>query len=166
MRYFKVTGLLSLLFLILFSCQNQSTEKVEEIATEEKEPAPNKDPEMYEASELASLMRTMLERNKELGQRIEAGEIPESFPDDFYAIHTAEATPGMLHDTVFFQNMASQYLVNMKKITEASTKQEAKVAYNDMIMTCAGCHQVYCQGPLPTIRKMKLSLHEEGTDNH
>ena len=119
--------------------------------------------EINTTSELASLMRDMYDRNLELGRQIEAGIIPESFPEDFYTIHKAEATPGMLHDTVFFKNMAAQYLANMKKITEAETKQEAKIAYNEMIMTCAGCHQVYCQGPLPTIRKMKLSLNEEAT---
>ena len=163
----KLNTILGILLVIGFlgACQNQSPEPVaeEKPSTEEVSAA---EPEMYEASELAALMRSMYERNLEIGKQIEAGNIPESFPDDFYTIHSAEATPGMLHDTVFFKNMAAQYLVNMKKITEAESKQEAKIAYNDMIMTCAGCHQVYCQGPLPTIRKMKLSLNEEASGNN
>lgn len=158
LRY-TLTALIAATVLFV-GCQNQAEETASD-STEKAQKKSGKKPEMYEASELAALMRSMYDRNLELGKRIEAGEIPESFPEDFYTIHSAEATPGMLHDTVFFKNMAEQYLVNMKKITEAESKQEAKIAYNEMIMTCAGCHQVYCQGPLPTIRKMKLSLNEE-----
>ncbi len=116
--------------------------------------------EMYEASELALLMRKMYDDNVEIGHQIEAGNIPESFPEDFYNIHTAIATPGMLHDTTFYNNMAAQYLANMDRITEAKDPAQAKIAYNEMIMTCAGCHQVYCQGPLGKIRKMKLPVSE------
>lgn len=159
-----LSGLVFSVFL-LQACQN-NTEESKTVETPKNQTVVVKKAEMDTTSELASLMRDMYDRNLELGKQIEAGNIPESFPEDFYTIHKAEATPGMLHDTVFFKTMATQYLVNMKKITEAETKQEAKVAYNDMIMTCAGCHQVYCQGPLPTIRKMKLSMNEEGTGSN
>lgn len=140
--------------------RNQQPAAEEKVSEETAEQSQEKELEMYEASELAELMNSIYERNLALGEDIEAGNIPESFPEDFYKIHTAEATPGMLHDTAFFNNMAQQYLANMKKITEAETKEEAKIAYNDMIMTCASCHQVYCQGPLPKIKKMKLSMIE------
>lgn len=164
MRVSKIIAVLLFLVFAVAACQNANSETLAEKPEVEVKKAA--EPEMYEASELASLMRSMYDRNLELGKQIEAGNIPESFPEDFYTIHSAEATPGMLHDTVFFKNMAAQYLVNMKKITEAETKNEAKIAYNEMIMTCAGCHQVYCQGPLPTIRKMKLSLNEETSGNN
>lgn len=137
-------------------CQQQ--EPAEEANTDK--PKERKELEMYESSELADLMNSMYQRNLAIGEDIEAGNLPESFPEDFYRIHTAEATPGMLHDTAFFNQTAKQYLANMKKITEAKTQKEAKIAYNDMVMTCASCHQVYCQGPLAKIRKMKLPLHE------
>ncbi len=160
MRLSKIVPGLLLVLVGIAAC-NQEEAKTDDQVKKKVIVKESSDPDMYEASELAALMRSMYDRNLELGKQIEAGNIPSSFPEDFYTIHSAEATPGMLHDTVFFKNMAAQYLENMKKITEAETKKEAKVAYNDMIMTCAGCHQVYCQGPLPTIRKMKLSLNEE-----
>ena len=153
---------------ILYSCQQQVAE--EQVASSSEDSTASaqesKEPDMYEASELAALMRNMYDRNLELGKQINEGNLPESFPEDFYTIHTAEATPGMVHDTAFFKTMSEQYLLNMNKITEAENQREAKIAYNDMIMTCAGCHQVYCQGPLPTIRKMKLSLNEETPGNN
>lgn len=153
-KYFIAGCLIGTSFFV--GCQSQN-EEAEAVTTEEQS---SEEPEMYEASELAVLMREMYDDNLEMGKQIEAGNIPESFPEDFYTIHSAVATPGMKHDTAFFNNMAQQYIVNIKKITEAETKKEAKIAYNEMVMTCAGCHQVYCQGPLPKIRRMKLKLDE------
>lgn len=137
-------------------CHQQNTETTESPAKSE-EP---KELEMYEASELALLMRQMYEDNLALKTRIENGEIPESFPEDFYNIHTAIASKGMVSDTNTFNAIAQQYLVNMKKITEATDAKQAKVAYNEMVLTCATCHQIYCQGPLPKIRKMKINIDE------
>ncbi len=142
----------------LFIGCNQATSP--DSSTGEVDQQEASEPEMYEASELASLMRQMYEDNLEIGKEIEAGNIPKSFPEDFRNIHSAVATPGMKHDTAFFNAMAEQYIHNMELITRAETKQEAKIAYNEMILTCASCHQVYCQGPLAKIRRMKLSLDE------
>lgn len=135
---------------------NQTSE-TEKKADTESQP---KELEMYEESELAILMREMYEENLALKTQIENGEIPESFPEDFYNIHTAIASKGMISDTAAFNVYAEQYLVNMKKITEATDKKQAKIAYNEMVMTCASCHQIYCQGPLPKIRKMKIKMDE------
>ncbi|MDZ7847076.1 MAG: cytochrome c [Owenweeksia sp.] len=143
------------------ACNQASTEQESADKTAIKDSSQKSDAlEMYESSELADLMRSMYEDNLAMGEEIKAGKLPTSFPEDFYKIHQAKATPGMLHDTTFFNKMAEEYLANLKKITEAENPHQAKIAYNDMVMTCAGCHQVYCQGPLPKIRRMKLSLHE------
>lgn len=142
-----------------FGCQ-QSAPAEADTSSETDTTEGDAEPDMYEASELAALMRKMYEDNLALGDSIEAGKIPAEFPEDFYNVHTAEATPGMLHDTAFFHNMARQYLRNMERIKEAETPRQAKIAYNEMVMTCASCHQVYCQGPLPKIRRMKLKVDE------
>jgi len=136
------------------------SQNMESAHEEPKQKKESKTLEMYEESELASLMRKMYDDNLMLKERIEKGEIPESFPEDFYNIHTAIATKGMIHDTATFNALAQQYLANMKKITEASGEKEAKIAYNEMVMTCASCHQIYCQGPLAKIRRMAIKLDE------
>lgn len=138
-------------------CSQQPEQEENTSTTEESEPS---EPEMYEASELAALMRQMYEDNLKLGEEINAGNIPESFPEDFKTIHTAVATPGMKTDTAYFNLMAEQYLRNLEKITQANSRREAKIAYNEMVLTCASCHQKYCQGPLPKIRRMKLPIDE------
>jgi len=125
--------------------------------TPQKEAATTEEPEMYEASELAVLMRDMYEGNLELKEQIIAGELPGSFPEEFYKIHTAEATePEKINNT--YKALADEYLKNMERIAKAQNTQEAKIAYNDMVMTCASCHQIYCQGPLPKIRRMKIKM--------
>lgn len=112
---------------------------------------------MYEDSELALLMRKMYKDNLEIRSQIIDGKIPESFPQDFYTIHTAVPTdPKSSNGT--FKSLAKLYLENMAEITEAQDEKTAKVAYNTMISTCASCHQIYCQGPLPKIRKMIIPL--------
>lgn len=157
MRKFIILGCLT--GASFFVACNSNTETPQEQVSKSKAEEPKK-LEMYETSELAALMRKMYEDNLELKKEIIDGKIPESFPEDFYAIHTAIATKGMVSDTATFNAMANTYLANMKKITEAETPEKAKIAYNEMIMTCATCHQIYCQGPLPKIRKMTIKLDE------
>lgn len=117
--------------------------------------------EMYEESELALLMRKMYAENIDLKQQIIKGELPpEDFARDFENIHSATPSKGMLKDSTTFQALAKEYIKNIEAIRNVSNTEEAKIAYNDMIMTCASCHQVYCQGPLPKIRKMKINVDE------
>tara|TARA_B100000678_G_scaffold291254_1_gene307172 strand:- start:962 stop:1450 length:489 start_codon:yes stop_codon:yes gene_type:complete len=125
-----------------------------------------KELKMYQESELALLMRTMYDNNMELRQEIMEGKIPENFPERFYTIHTATISNGMSREKGPFEALADQYLNNMKAITRASSPREAKIAYNEMVMSCAGCHQIYCPGPLVKIRKMRIPLDETTDSNH
>jgi hypothetical protein len=134
--------------------QTAEQEKSEASASEEK------DLIMYEASELAILMRDMYKKNLDLRQQIIEGDIPESFPEDFRTIHTANATEE-LNET--FKNLAVEYIANMESITKAATPKEGIAAYNVMINTCASCHMIYCQGPLAKIKRMRIK--SPGTKN-
>jgi len=139
-------------------CQNQDSENTstevkeasEEIAAAEGE---EKDLDMYEASEMALLMRNMYQKNLDLRQQIIDGHLPESFPEDFKTIHTANATEE-LNET--FKSLAIQYIANMEAITKAESPEAGIEAYNVMINTCASCHTIYCQGPLAKIKRMRI----------
>ncbi len=122
----------------------------------------NKELQMYEESELAALMRQMYETNLELKKKLENGEMPPSFPEDFYTLHDAVATKGMITDQNrnTFEALADQYKDDLKAIENALTPTQAKIAYNEMVMTCASCHQVYCQGPLPKIKRLSFKLND------
>lgn len=131
-------------------------QQVTELETNQ-EKAKEKELVMYQDSELALLMRKMYSDNLEIRDSIMSGEIPATFPEDFYTIHTAKATePEKLDET--FKSLADSYLINMKTITEAEDQNEASKAYNMMINTCASCHKIYCPGPLSKINKMKIPI--------
>jgi cytochrome c5 len=125
------------------------TSEAESDANQEDE----KSLEVNEPSELALLMRSMYDKNLALKQDIKAGKIPESFPEDFLNIHTAQANEN-LNET--FDALAKEYIANMEAITQAKTTEEGVKAYNAMVNTCASCHTIYCQGPLAKIRRMKI----------
>jgi len=137
-------------------CQNQAenASAEEQIQNKETSKKEKEELDMYEASELALLMRDMYQKNLDLRQQIIDGEIPESFPEDFKTIHTADATEE-LNET--FKSLAVQYIANMEAITQAKSPEEGIEAYNSMINTCASCHTIYCQGPLAKIKRMRIS---------
>lgn len=139
------------------ACQQQESAEVEETESNASaESGQEKELDMYEASELASLMRQMYEGNLDLKKQIAEGKVPESFPEEWKKIHTAEATnPEELNET--FDALAKQYIANMEAISKAESTAAAKIAYNAMIGTCASCHQIYCTGPLAKIKKMRFS---------
>lgn len=141
------------------ACQQQGEESSPEAETTSAESAAEKELDMYEASELASLMRRMYEDNLKLKKQIEEGNIPQSFPEEFKKIHTAEATnPDELNET--YDALAQQYIKNMEAIAAADDAASAKIAYNNMVGTCASCHQIYCTGPLAKIKKMRFTKAE------
>ncbi|MDX5326431.1 MAG: hypothetical protein LPK80_09235 [Bacteroidota bacterium] len=112
------------------------------------------EPEMYETSELAGLMRQMYADNMALKEMVEQGKVPQSFPEDFYTIHTAQATdPDELDES--FKIFADQYLKDMEAIVD-SDPASVKMAFNKMVNTCVNCHQLYCQGPIPKIKKLMV----------
>lgn len=132
------------LAVLAFGC-NQAQEPA--AAAEEK-------PRMYEMSELASLMEQMYKDNEAIRQRILEGEIPQSFPEDFKKIHTADPTdPNEINET--YHAMADAYLQAVDAVTEADSAT-VKRAFNNLVQTCVSCHQIYCQGPIKRIQKLHI----------
>lgn len=140
------------------ACQNGTSEEgaANTEAIEESTNGPeseSEDLDLNQPSELALLMRDMYEKNLALKKQIKNGEIPESFPEDFLTIHTAQANEN-LNET--FDALAKEYIKNMEAITKAQNIDEGVKAYNAMVNTCASCHTIYCQGPLAKIRRMEI----------
>lgn len=113
------------------------------------------EPQMYQYSELAALMEKMYQDNATLKKQIEAGQVPQSFPEDFLRMHDAEATdPNDKNET--YHALAKVYLAQMDSIVQAPDTAHAKRAFNNMVTTCVNCHQVFCQGPIPRIQKLRI----------
>lgn len=111
-------------------------------------------PVMYKSSELALLMRKMYEDNDTIRNMILRGEWPDEFPSYFAELHTANATtPSDINDT--YHGLAEEYLQRYDSLKKAPPALRRE-AYNYFISGCISCHQVYCNGPIPKIKKLLL----------
>jgi cytochrome c553 len=135
-----------LIFLVislsLLSCQNEKDIEV-------KEPF-----QMYETSELATLMEEFYVYNDSLKSQILNDLDLTSLPSDFNKIHTAQMTDRFERDESFqlFANLFEKHQKEIYKVSKDSLKQ----AFNNTIHTCIACHQTTCTGPIPRIQKLLI----------
>jgi len=128
--------------LFLFSCKNEKNIEV-------KEPF-----QMYETSELATLMEEFYVYNDSLKSQILNDVDLMSLPSDFNEIHTAQMTDRFERDESFqlFANLFEKHQKEIYKVSKDSLKQ----AFNKTIHTCIACHQTTCTGPIPRIQKLLI----------
>ena len=109
--------------------------------------------EMYQMSEMATLMEQMYVDNTRLKQRIIKGEKIGAFPEHFLKIHTATFTDESDNDT-FFKQQANKYIEAQQLIYSDSTN--AKEHFNAGVDACLKCHEQKCGGPIPRIKKLYI----------
>lgn len=144
----KIAALIILFSIIILACQSSSSEEV----AEPKEPSI-----MYEASELASLMRAMHEQSNSWKNVLnsENAENPTfEFPEFYERMHSAEATnPKEINDNYHLK--ADAFLESTKNFVQAE-KEEKIAKYNLMIASCIDCHKDFCRGPIQKINKLVI----------
>jgi len=145
MRY-----LILLLLVLLVSC----TSSEEKETTKEV----NKKfvPDMYVASEMTLLMRSMYDVNEEFKKEILAGKSPEEFPKDFLKIFTAKLTDDKPYNDTF-KAFSKVYIDNERAIFDTNSEIPIKERYNNAINTCISCHTTECVGPIPRIEKLLIN---------
>lgn len=143
--------LILLLALTVISCQNKEkkVDVKEEINACQKE----KKFEMYEMSEMASLMEQMYAYNKQIKDRIIKGDTVGKFPEFFNKIYTAKFTTPSDNDA-FFKENAKKYIAAQKLIY--SDPKNVKENFNKGLDACVTCHQGKCGGPIPRIKKLYI----------
>lgn len=135
---------LSALFL---SCnQNKSEEKK---TSSEK---PNEEFQMYEASEMATLMEQMYVHNAQLREKISKNDSLGNMPDYFSKISKATLTKGKERDAFFTEKAA----VFIKAQSEIYTSKNTKESFNVMVNACISCHEVKCGGPIERIKTLYI----------
>ena len=149
MGFKKIAILVFVIALVLLAC-NSSTSETE--STPEREPSV-----MYEASELAGLMRAMHEQSKSWKSTLlsdNGEELNFEFPDYYLNMHEAEATnPKEINEN--YHAKAEVFLENTKYFVQA--EQENRIAkYNLMIASCIDCHNDFCRGPIQKISKLVI----------
>ena len=113
----------------------------------------NNDADMYEASEMAELMREMVDFSKETRQKLMDGDSAITVPAAFYEMKAMQATRDEQKDQEF-QAMADVYLQTLKGLESGQATAEY---YQASIKACQTCHSTYCGGPLEIINQLPLA---------
>lgn len=141
-----------ILAVITFSCNGkiETSDKVSSLSAIPNS-AKAKSFEMYEFSEMASLMETMFATNQKLKENIIQGKELGEFQDNFLKIHSASMTDESDNDE-FFKQQAQIFISAQQMIF--TDKQNAKEHYNASISACILCHEQKCGGPVPRIKTL------------
>lgn len=144
-----------LLLASFFVGCNSTTNETDTATKNETDTTENWEAQMYEPSELVKIMRTMYADNLQLKEALKKGEQPHEMPDLYRNILSAKATnPTDLKQSYFA--MANVYLDNYQAMVKATPNNRIN-AYNNMVNTCIACHQNYCLGPIPKIKKLIIN---------
>lgn len=138
-----------ILVVLVCGCRNGHEEKKEPVSPE-KEPAHF---QMYEMSEMASLMEQMFAYNTQLKERIIKKEPLGAYPVAFDKLHTAVLTDVSDRDA-FFNTQAVRFIAAQKMIYSDSLNAESR--FNNMVKQCLECHSKKCGGPVPRIKKLLI----------
>lgn len=106
-------------------------------------------------SELAIVMRTMMESGKTMKKEIENGTSISPYPELIKTITTAKPTDGMIEDRNVFNGLANYYVATLDSVYIPAI--DTKKQFNSMVKSCIDCHKNYCQGPIPAIQQLYIS---------
>jgi len=106
-------------------------------------------------SELAIVMRTMMESGKTMKAEVESNKTISKYPEEIKEVTTAKPTDGMIKDRNVFNGLANFYLATLDSmyIPAIDTKKQ----FNHVVKSCVDCHESYCHGPIPAIKKLYIS---------
>ena len=138
-----------LVFGLFYSCQKKE-EKVEE-----KKCAPGKEKtlEMYQMSEMATLMEQMYVDNQRVKENIKNGEAIGEFPEHYMKIYSAKFTDETDND-LFFKVKAEEYIAAQRLLY--SDPKSVTEHFNAAVDACIKCHESKCGGPIQKIKKLYI----------
>ncbi len=139
---------LVLVFSVLFlSCNSNKSEEKKENCEKPKEEF-----QMYEASEMATLMEQMYVHNEQLREKIIKKDSLGNLPDYFSKISKATMTKGKERDE-FFNDKAGVFIEAQSEIYNSKNTKES---FNAMVDACISCHEVKCGGPIERIKTLYI----------
>ena len=147
----------TLIFLsfVLFACSGEE-QKAENTDTKKEQPqkADTAASEIVDAktSRLTMEMRAMEQQMKWLRSQIDSNEQWNSDVFiDFHKIDTLQATEAGINQGERFRNFSAAFRGEYSKlIHEKQTREQ----FSLVVQECVNCHQVYCTGPIPRIKKL------------
>lgn len=133
---------IALVGILSYSCGKAVDEK-------KKSVNPNGD------SELAIVMRTMMQSGKTMKNEIENHLAISPYPVEIKTITTAKPTDGMIADRDIFNALANYHMATLDSVYIPNT--DPVVQFNHVVKSCVDCHSNYCQGPIPAIKQLYIS---------
>lgn len=152
MKKISTTLILCALILGLAQC-NQSAK--DEDSTKGSPPDEKAAPELYQQSELAALMHDVHDLSAEWKTQLENGEPLTPMPSWITDMLSAEATNPPELESGAFSPLAEEYIRKLQALSKAEADGRVD-AFNESIQTCITCHKIYCNGPIPKIKKLKI----------
>ncbi|WP_040282422.1 hypothetical protein [Psychroserpens damuponensis] len=112
--------------------------------------------DVYQPSEMSTLMKGMYAYNMQLKADIEAGkELTGEFPEAFLNIHSAVLSSAKFR-TDNFKHYSAKFIEAQQEIFSQDTLTTAQDRYNNAINMCLSCHKTECTGPIPKIKKLLI----------
>lgn len=136
---------------VLVSCQKKEEQKKEACPAEKSE----KKLEMYQMSEMATLMEQMYVDNQRVKANIKKGEAIGAFPEHYQKIFSAKFTDESDNDN-FFKEKAADYIAAQKLLYNDPNISNQRKNFNAAVDACIACHVEKCGGPIPKIKKLYL----------
>lgn len=142
----------SLGLILMLSC-SQAEQKTESCTPKIRR---SEDANPNGSSELALLMRSVLEETEQLKLAIEKGELDfdTAYVTKIKKFHSAIPTRENMKPASF-DGFATGLTLSAEKLVN-STEEDAKKNFNNMINSCVACHEVACPGPLVKIKKLPI----------
>ncbi len=107
-------------------------------------------------SELTLLMRKMYDDADSIKQSIKnnTGNITEEFIAELELVHTATPSDPKLNNPTF---TAFNELILSEAKSLQSNPENKIGGFNKLVNRCIDCHKTFCPGPIPRIKKLKIS---------
>lgn len=136
--------------MTVISCAKKESKAKDESCSKESK---GKTFEMYEMSEMSTLMEQMYVDNQRLKSRILSGDTIGKFPNHFLKIHRAVMTDSTENDACFKEQ--AKLFIKAQELIYQDPKN-AKQHFNEGVDACLHCHEVKCGGPIPKIKKLYI----------
>ncbi len=104
-------------------------------------------------SELAALMRQMLEDMRTAREALQKGEQPPLLGARHSKLRCSWPTDAHMRDAEF-DTRAQAYLAAERALD--ARQPDARTAYAATVESCVACHSVSCEGPVPLIESLRL----------
>lgn len=108
-----------------------------------------------EPSEMSALMQQMFAKMQETKETIIQQKDIGPFPYYIKNIHSATLTNSTFKNSDF-RKLSDTYVQYTVK-TYTGKKSQRKENFNTTVNSCVQCHENFCRGPIPKIKKLRIN---------